>query len=183
MHVLRQTCESAASGIKIFSDKVSKTALVPQAQLNLPLQVALSMLQVDPAARTSATNILRRPWFTASAGRQAPIKLGLCTSGDEDALRRPREDKEVDQYALPVVAKLAVELKWLTTQIEPGDVTGFLNATSLLSVHEGNLLLHWILCSVKFPSAMRCFADSFAELPANFAAVDLKVACHRAVQR
>jgi hypothetical protein len=84
---------------------------------------------------------------------------------------------------MPAVAKLVVELKWLTTQMEPGDIKGFLHATSLLCVHEGNLLLHWILCLVKFPSAMHCFADCFAALPANFAAVDLKVSCHRAILR
>jgi hypothetical protein len=40
-----------------------------------------------------------------------------------------------------------------------------------------------MFCSVKFPSAMICFAVCFAQLQTNFAAVDLKVACHRAIQR
>jgi hypothetical protein len=125
--VLKQTSESATTGIKICCDLVSKTALVPHAHLNLPLQVALSMLHVDPAARTSASSILRHPWFTAFVDRQALIQLGLYTSGDGDALYQPRTDTQFDQNAMPVVANLAVELKWLTTQIEPGDIQGFLD--------------------------------------------------------
>jgi hypothetical protein len=84
---------------------------------------------------------------------------------------------------MPSVAKLAVELKWLTTQLEPGDIKGFLHATSLLCENQGNLLLHWILCLVKFPSAMHWFAHCFATLPADFAAKELQVSCHSAILR
>ena len=62
-----------------------------------------------------------------------------------------------------------------------GDVIAFVEAAQNLGKQQGNILLLYTLSRVMYPTVVRDLGWRFATLPADFSAVQFKMACHAAI--
>ena len=96
--------------------------------------------------------------------------------------RKPHSEARLPEDA-PEIWQLLSSSAHILELLCPSDIIGFRPGIRKLGIHSGNMLLHYILSSAKYPFAIEILAVEFSLMPDNFEAMDLTKACHKAIKK